>query len=218
MPAPKVNGFTVAYTAIGGVVLWSGIKGTTLSTTFQDLLSGKPPTQDQQNVGVPSLTVNKGSATGNGAAGSPANDVSGSANQNYLTIAHYLVQNGYSTAAAAGIVGCIAGESGGNPEAKQAGGTGEGLIQWTPGQSYGVPITGNATADLNAQLPMIISYNNAQGSGLVAMLNAQTNPVQAADFYSEHFERPAVPDSDVRAGVAESVYQQLTREAVTSIG
>ena len=45
--------------------------------------------------------------------------------------------------------------------------------------------------------------------------NFATNPVEAADFYSQHFERPAVTDSDVRAGVAESVYSELTTSAVT---
>jgi hypothetical protein len=43
MMAARINGFSLAYTAIGGVVLWSGIKGTTISDTFRGLLSGKPP-------------------------------------------------------------------------------------------------------------------------------------------------------------------------------
>jgi hypothetical protein len=36
--------------------------------------------------------------------------------------------------------------------------------------------------------------------------------VQAAEFYSQYFERPAVTNSDVRAGVATSVYAQLQAE------
>ena len=39
----NINGFSLAYTAIGGVVLWSGIKGEPLSATFKGLLSGKAP-------------------------------------------------------------------------------------------------------------------------------------------------------------------------------
>ena len=41
--AAKVNGFSLAYTAIGGVVLWSGIKGTTLSSTFRGPAPGAGP-------------------------------------------------------------------------------------------------------------------------------------------------------------------------------
>ncbi len=67
MPAPKVNGFTVAYTAIGGVVLWSGITGTTLSTTFSDLLKGQAPNQDQQQVGTPTLDVEDAAGTSSAA-------------------------------------------------------------------------------------------------------------------------------------------------------
>jgi hypothetical protein len=46
----RVNGFSLAYTAIGGVVLWSGIKGTTLSATFRGLLQGKAPAANQEPI------------------------------------------------------------------------------------------------------------------------------------------------------------------------
>ena len=48
--AAKVNGFSLAYTAIGGVVLWSGIKGTTLSSTFRGLLQGQAPSANQEPI------------------------------------------------------------------------------------------------------------------------------------------------------------------------
>jgi hypothetical protein len=49
----RVNGFSLAYTALGGVVLWSGIKGTTISSTFRGLLAGTPPTADQEQITAP---------------------------------------------------------------------------------------------------------------------------------------------------------------------
>ena len=49
---------------------------------------------------------------------------SGSASANLLTIAKYMQANGYSRAAAAGIAGCVDGESGGNPESQGSGGNG----------------------------------------------------------------------------------------------
>lgn len=214
MPAPKVNGFTIAYTAFGGVILWSGVTGTTLSTTFKDLLSGAPPTQDQEPIqpGASLSGLSAVSSESSSASGVP----SGTAEQNYLTIAEFLVSNGYSYAAAAGIVGCIAGESGGNPEANS--GSGIGLIQWTGSNESMVPaLTGNPTTDLDNQLPAILKYNDAQGASLIAMLNQITDPVQAADFYSEHFERPLIPDSDVRAGVAQDIYNQLVSKSGTGV-
>jgi hypothetical protein len=205
--AGNVSGVSVAITATGAVLVWSGWSNTSLAATFKSILSGKLPAPGTG--GAPPPT-----AAGTGAAGTSAAGLDSSASGNYLTIARYLVSNGYSNAGAAGVVGCIAGESGGSPEAEASPGNpsgGAGLIQWT-GSSYSefpAQVTGNATADLEQQLPLIIAYNNAQGSGLVAMLNAQADPVSAADFYSQHFERPAVTDSDVRAGVATSVYSQL---------
>jgi len=46
----RINGFSLAYTTLGGVVLWSGIKGTTISTTFRGLLSGNPPSQNEEPI------------------------------------------------------------------------------------------------------------------------------------------------------------------------
>ena len=70
--------------------------------------------------------------------------------------------------------------------------------------------TNSVAVDMQNQLNAILQYNNAQGSSNVAELNAQPDPVTAADFYSQVFERPVVKDSDVRASVAESVYAFLT--------
>ncbi len=209
------SGAALAYSVAGGLVLYSGIKGSTLSATVQSVLSGNLSLSDTETIGTPSLGISSGSSAGSSAgSGSSSDASSGSSSANYLTIARYLTSNGYGNAAAAGIVACIAGESGGNPEAVEdasdPGSGGEGLIQWTPGSKYDVPVTGNATKDLDAQLPMIISYNNGVGAHYISMLNQISDPVEAADFYSEYFERPASPGSDVVSSVAQSVYSELT--------
>ena len=130
---------------------------------------------------------------------------------NLLAIGQYLVDNGYSKAAAAGVASCVDGESGGNPESVGSGGGG--LIGWTPLGSAAPNaniVTGNASADMLAQLADIMYYNsNEIGASRVAELNSQTDPVAAADFYSQDFEKPAVTDSDVRTSVAEQVYSEL---------
>ena len=130
---------------------------------------------------------------------------------NTLAIGQYLVDNGYSTAAAAGVASCVDGESGGNPES--VGDGGGGLIGWTPlgsAQPDGNIITGNASADMMTQLADILYYNADEiGQSKVAGLDSQTDPVAAADFYSQNFEKPAVTNSDVVPSVAENVYSEL---------
>lgn len=130
---------------------------------------------------------------------------------NLLAIGQYLVQHGYSRAAAAGIASCVDGESGGNPESVGSGGGG--LIGWTP-LSSAAPnsniITGNVQQDMATQLSDLLFYNsNEIGQSLVSQLNGQTDPVAAADFYSQHFEKPAVTDSDVVQSVAQQIFSEL---------
>jgi len=130
---------------------------------------------------------------------------------NLLAIGQYLVDNGYSKAAAAGVASCVDGESGGNPESVGSGGGG--LIGWTPLGSAAPNaniVTGNASTDMMAQLADILYYNsNEIGQSQVAGLNSQTDPVAAADFFSQNFEKPAVTNSDVVPSVAEQVYSEL---------
>lgn len=133
----------------------------------------------------------------------------GYADANLLKVAQYLMSHGYSKAAAAGIAGTIAGESTGNPESQGSGG--RGLIGWTPpGTLPNSAFTGNVQHDLIAQAAEIIVYNNRIGSAEVSGLNKLKDPVAAADFYSQHFEHPAVVNSDVRPDVAKWVFNNVT--------
>jgi hypothetical protein len=134
------------------------------------------------------------------------------ADGNYLlAVGQYLVENGYSKAAAAGVASCVDGESGGNPESVGSGGGG--LIGWTPISSAAPNaniITGNPTQDMTTQLEDLLYYNSTEiGQSLVSQLNTNTDPVEAADFYSQNFEKPAVTDSDVVPSVAEQIYSEL---------
>jgi LysM repeat protein len=130
---------------------------------------------------------------------------------NLLAVGQYLVDNGYSKAAAAGVASCVYGESMGNPESVGTGGGG--LIGWTPISSAAPNpdiITGDVSQDMMTQLADILYYNsNEIGQYLVDELNSQTDPVAAADFYSQNFEKPAVTDSDVVPSVAEQVFSEL---------
>lgn len=76
----RVNGFSLAYTATGAVVLWSGIKGETISATFRGLLSGKAPAQNQEPISAaaasPGTAVTAGSGSISSAVGSTGNAAS----------------------------------------------------------------------------------------------------------------------------------------------
>ena len=130
---------------------------------------------------------------------------------NLLAIGQYLVVHGYSTAAAAGVASCVDGESLGNPESVGSGGGG--LIGWTPLGSAAPNaniVTGNVSQDMMTQLADILYYNsNEIGQSLVNQLNSQTDPVAAADFFSQNFEKPTVTNSDVRPSVAQQVFSEL---------
>jgi LysM repeat protein len=156
-------------------------------------------------------TSQGGTSTQSSSGGSSAMQSDVANGNNLLAIGQYLVDNGYSKAAAAGVASCVDGESGGNPESVGSGGGG--LIGWTPIGSA-TPnaniITGDASQDMTTQLADILSYNsNEIGQSLVGELNSQTDPVAAADFYSQNFEKPAVTDSDVVSSVAEQVFSEL---------
>ena len=124
-----------------------------------------------------------------------------------------LVETGllFAAGAAAGIASCIDGESEGNPES--VGDGGGGLIGWTPlssAQPNPNIVTGNVAQDMMTQLGDILFYNaNEIGQSAVNQLNSISDPVAAADFFSQNFERPAVTDSDVVPSVAEQIFSDL---------
>ncbi len=119
---------------------------------------------------------------------------------NVTAIVSFLLANGYSHNAAAGIAGNIYQESKGDPESVGSGGGG--LIGWTP-----LPagfITGNVTADLKTQLAQILVYNQIWSQFLPA-LNAAASPADAASIYVTDFERAGIPAASTREASAEAV-------------
>jgi hypothetical protein len=115
-------------------------------------------------------------------------------------IVSFLLANGYSDNAAAGIGGNIYQESKGNPESVGMGGGG--LIGWTPLPSGFV--TGDVAADLQTQLDQILVYNEQWASYLPA-LNAAASPADAAYLYVTDFERAGIPAASTREASADAV-------------
>ena len=119
---------------------------------------------------------------------------------NVTAIVSFLLANGYSHNAAAGIAGNIYQESKGNPESVGMGGGG--LIGWTPLQSG--MITGNYSADLQTQLKDLLTYNQIW-SGYIPALNSASSPASAAYIYVTDFERAGIPAASTREQSATDV-------------
>jgi hypothetical protein len=119
---------------------------------------------------------------------------------NVTAIVSFLLANGYSDNAAAGIAGNIYQESKGDPESEGMGGGG--LIGWTPLPSGFV--TGNVSADLQTQLSAVLTYNQGWAQ-YVPALNAAGSPAAAADIYVTDFERAGIPAASTRESSAQNV-------------
>jgi len=108
---------------------------------------------------------------------------------NAQVIWDYLIGKGASNNAAAGILGNIEQESGGDPAAgpwpQQYG-----LIQWTPPTNYF-----SSPPSLAQQLPAIIAYIDANGG--MADINAHAStPSEAAVYFSQKYERPNAAEAN----------------------
>ena len=79
--AGRLNGFSLAYTAVGGVVLWSGIKGTTISSTFRGLLKGQAPAagSGQEPIAAAAAPADSSGGGGYAAAAGSGSSSNGSA-------------------------------------------------------------------------------------------------------------------------------------------
>jgi Phage tail lysozyme len=186
-----IRGISVVYCVGGGVILFSGIKGATLSDTVKGVLSGNLASiQDTETI-----TINNGSSgSGSGSSGSAGPAVSGNQTQNGTTIYKYLRSNGYSPMQAAGAIASIYGESGFDPESQGTGG--RGLIGWTPASTLpDSAFTGNAANDMSAQLPLILKFVADNGDqGAVNMMSGATSVNQAAQIWGQKVERYGIND------------------------
>lgn len=185
----------VAYTAIGGVILYSGIKGSSLTDTAKAVLSGNLTVSDTETIDTSGGSSGAGSAANSGSNFAAGPATSGNEVENGTTIYKYFrTTGGYTPMQAAGAIASIWGESTWNPEA--AGTGGRGLIGWTPPSKLpNSAFTGNAAADMSAQLPEILKYVSDNGYQLYVaqMANASTID-QAAEIWGQKVERYGIDD------------------------
>ena len=190
----RINGFSLAYTATGGIVLWSGIRGWTISQTFKQLLSGKTPT----GASTEPIAVNQTTAADT--AISNASTAGGKQAPHTVTsIANFglagLIASTYGwppgTTEFAALTEVISAESDGNPDAMNpsgAYGIAQALGHATPADAgsvsrtayggYGVPTATNVGANsgnASDQLVWMMAYiKAAYGDPAGAWDNEQT--------------------------------------------
>jgi Phage tail lysozyme len=166
--------------------------------------SSAAPDAAQPLVGAPSPSASASASASPPAASRGTVTCSASASgmlpDNYAAIVGFLTGHGYTGIAAAGIAGNMYQESKGNPESEGDGGGG--LIGWTP-LPAGL-VTGNVTADLQAQLEAVLTFNQ-QWSQYLPALNAASTPAAAADIYVTDFERAGIPAAGTREAAADAV-------------
>lgn len=135
--------------------------------------------------------------------------------QNAQAIWNFLTSHGFNDNAAAGILGNIEQESGGNPSAG-SNPPGSGLIQ-----QLGYPTGTTLAAAMNAMMVYI------KANGSVADINAHaSSPSGAALYFSQKYERPGNPQNqnreqsanDVAAAAKSGNWQQGTAAASTGGG
>lgn len=202
----------LVYVVGGGLLLFSGIKGATISDTVKAVLSGNLNVQGTETISFGS------SGSGSGGNAPSSNAASGTDLQNGTTIYKYLRGAGYTPIQAAGATASIWGESTWNPEAVGTGGAG--IMAWTPPSSmtkYGATchaagIGNNSTKqDFDSQLPAILRFVSANGdSGAVEMMKGANTVTQAAEIWGKKVERYGIDDVhttgvDLATQIAKSV-------------
>lgn len=116
-----------------------------------------------------------------------------------------LMQRGVPRAAAIGIAGNMAVESGFDPGINEVSPTvegsrgGYGLIQWTgPRRRQLEEYAGGKTADLNTQLDFLVQELGTTERSAAKAIYAAKDPVEAARLVSERFLRPGIPHMERR--------------------
>lgn len=129
--------------------------------------------------------------------------------QNALTIWNDLIAAGATPFQAAGIMGNIEQESGGNPESRAMDSNGRyanGLVSWNEGSypNSASMLTGNPTQDIKTQIAYLI-----QTGGLTAAGNAQSASAAAINFQN-NYERCGTCNTPNRVQSATDVFNAAT--------
>jgi hypothetical protein len=149
----KINGFSIAYTVVGGIVLWSGIAGASVSDAFKDILAGKSVTSDG------SEDIGNEPSTAAGGYDIATNIPAGKGDYTENQLQALWTDNGGPSDTAAFAAAVAMAESGGSATVTSAnpdGGTNVGVFQLdTKGVGSGYSVAELQDANLNTQLTIM---------------------------------------------------------------
>ena len=181
----------------GGVLLVSAFSGKSLA----DVIQGKGPftVGTSNDLSVAGLGAAVTTAGTSGSSSSSTGALSGSAQ----SMMSYLQAQGLSKIAAAGVIGNIMQESGGNPSEVGGGLAQDVGVEWSALTSF----AGTQTPDAKQQLDFIVSQLRTGATGLsLSQLNAATSPAAAALLFSGDYEHPGLPMNANRERYAQQAY------------
>ncbi|WAK01880.1 phage tail tip lysozyme [Methylobacter sp. YRD-M1] len=134
-----------------------------------------------------------------------------------LQLTQFFVNKGLEPHQAAGIVGNLEGESNLDPRAVGDHGTSGGLAQWHNERLSGLnkfAFNNNADAnDVNTQAEYLWHELNTTHKKALEALRQSKSTTDATIAFTDHFERPAKPNYEHRAGLAERALNLLIPEA-----
>lgn len=149
-----VTGWNVTYTGAGIVLIYSGFKGTKLSTTVTDLFKGQLDSTDEEPITVPDS--GSGASSGGYTGVVPGSDYSVSGAYSTADLEKLWTQNGGPSDTAAFAASVAVSESSGSATVTSGnpdGGTNVGLWQLdTNGVGSGHSVSQLQNADLNAAI------------------------------------------------------------------
>jgi len=133
--ATRINGFTVAYTVAGGLILWSGVKGATISDTARSVLKGSTALANTEPITGSSTTSTGSSGVPTTVAGPTqpisGNPSSGAEQANQATARLMAASYGWSTGQQwTALNDIVMSESGWNNTAQNPGSTAYGIFQF----------------------------------------------------------------------------------------
>lgn len=124
-----------------------------------------------------------------------------------------LKARGLSDAQVAGIMGNIERESGFKTNAKEAGGTGIGLVQWSFARANNLKAyaksRGKAWTDLQTQLDFLWHELNTSEISALNALKRATSVTSASNIFQQKFERAGVVAQGQRNAAAKKYYNQF---------
>lgn len=142
-------------------------------------------------------------------------------NANAKAVYNSLRSKGYSSHAAAGVVGNLQQESGVNPASNQKGGPGRGIAQWSEGarwetlKKYAAKRKQNPNS-LTTQTNFMVSEMQGLGQGPGSSFAKSTNTNAATLSFEKVFERAGTPNMSSRYTAAGNAYRAFSGNTVSS--